>query len=250
MAYNIDLSNQVALVTGGIQGIGLGISKTLARAGAAIAVCDILPESDPKVISGLGELKNAGAQVFYIRRDLGSEKECHEMIDILIEKFNRLDIFIANAAITGKGGGWDAAFNVNVKSIFFCYERAKEYLKAACGRIVILSSGSVFTGGTGIPEYIVTKGGAHALVRYLARECAPFGIRVNGVAPAVIMTEMTLTRFGSAEKMLQYYEGKLPLGKIGTIEDVANAVLYLGSDMSGWTCGETLLLDGGRTYLS
>jgi NAD(P)-dependent dehydrogenase (short-subunit alcohol dehydrogenase family) len=87
------------------------------------------------------------------------------------------------------------------------------------------------------------------MIRFLARECARLGIRVNGIAPAVIMTDMTLTRFGSTENMLKHYENKLPLNRIGTVEDVANTVLYLASDMSNWMCGETLLLDGGRLYL-
>ncbi|MCL2006866.1 MAG: SDR family oxidoreductase [Treponema sp.] len=250
MAYTIDLSNQVAFVTGGIRGIGLAISKTLAIAGATIAICDILPEDDPAVIKGKEELEKIGASFYYISRDLSIETFCREAIDLVIAQFGRLDIFIANAGITGKDGNWDAAFDLNVKGIYFCYERAKEHLERVAGRIVIISSASIFTGGTGIPEYIATKGGTQALVRYIAREGAPIGIRVNAVAPAVIMTEMTITRFGSAENMLKHYEGKLPLGRIGTVEDVANAVLYLASDMSNWTCGETLVLDGGRLHLS
>jgi len=250
MAYTIDLSNQVALVTGGIQGIGLGICKTLASAGASIAICDILNESNAQTLKGIEEIQLAGkGAVLYIKRDLSKQQHCYEVIDLLIEKFGRLDIFVANAGITGKGGNWDDAFNVNVKSVYYCYEKARQYLAQSEGRVVIMSSASVLSGGTGIPEYIASKGGTHALTRYLARECAPLGIRVNAVAPAVIMTDMTITRFGSEQKMLDHYEGRLPLNRIGTVEDVANTVLYLASNMSNWTCGETLLLDGGRLYL-
>ena len=250
MAYTIDLSNQVALVTGGIQGIGLAVCKTLASAGASVAVCDILDEDDPKTQKGLEEIEKAGdVKVFYIKKDLAVQEQCYEIIDILIEEFGRLDMFVANAGVTGKGNQWDAAYSVNVKSVYYCYERAKQYLVLSKGRIVIMTSASVFTGGTGIPEYIGSKGGTHAITRYIARECAPLGVRVNAVAPAVIMTEMTVKRFGSERNMLDYYKGKLPLNRIGTVEDVANAVLYLASDMSNWTCGETLMLDGGRLYL-
>ena len=240
----------MALVTGGIQGIGLGVCKAMACAGASIAVCDILSEDDPKTQKGISEIKKAGGvKVCYIKKDLAAQEQCYEVIDILIEEFGRLDIFVANAGITGKGNNWDAAYNVNVKSVYYCYEKAKQYLVQSQGRTVIISSASIFTGGTGIPEYIGSKGGTHAITRYIARECAPLGVRVNGVAPAVIMTEMTVTRFGSEQNMLSHYKGKLPLNRIGTIEDVANAVLYLASSMSNWTCGETLLLDGGRLYL-
>jgi len=144
MAYTIDLSNQVALVTGGIQGIGLGVCKTLACAGASIAVCDILSEDDPKTQKGIGDIKKAGdVKVFYIKKDLAAQEQCYEVIDVLIEEFGRLDIFVANAGITGKDNNWDAAYNVNVKSVYYCYEKAKQYLVQSQGRIVIMSTASV-----------------------------------------------------------------------------------------------------------
>lgn len=250
MAYSIDLSGQVAVVTGGIQGIGLAISKVLAMSGAEVVVCDIAQAEEERVVSGLSEIARSGGRTpRYLRRDLSREEECRAMVEEAAAQFGRLDILVANAAVVGKGGGWDTAFAVNVKGIYFACRQAMPYLAKTGGRVVIMTSASVYTGGTGIPEYIATKGGTSAMIRYLAREGAAQGVRVNGVAPAVIMTEMTLTRFGSAEKMLEHYEGKLPLGRIGTVEDVANGVLYLASGMSNWMCGETLLLDGGRLYL-
>ncbi|MCL2588042.1 MAG: SDR family oxidoreductase [Oscillospiraceae bacterium] len=248
MAYIIDLSNQAALVTGGAQGIGLAICKTLAAAGAKVALCDILDEHDARIQQALTEIAQAGAEeVLYIRRDLSIRQACYEVIDVVIEHFGKLDILVPNAAIPGKDN-WDLAFAVNVKSIHYCYEQAKPYLERTGGRIVIVSTGSVLSGGMNI-EYIGTKGGAHAMTRFIARECAPLGIRVNAVAPAVILSELMLKRFGSEEALLEHYKGKLPLGRMGTVTDIANAVLYLASDMSNWTCGETLLIDGGRLYL-
>ena len=250
MAYSVDLKNQVALITGGVQGIGLAIAKVLAEAGARIAVCDILSKEDTITKNGLEEIAKAGNQdPVFINKDLSVENDCYRMIDTVIETCGRLDILVLNAAVVGKGGKWDAAFNVNVKSLYCTAEYAKPFLEKTKGRIVIMTSASIFSGGTGIPEYIATKAGAHSMIRFLARECAGIGVRVNGVAPAVIMTDMTLTRFGSEENMLKHYENKLPLNRIGTVKDVANTVLFLASDMSDWMCGETLLLDGGRMYL-
>lgn len=250
MAFTIDLGGQVALVTGGIQGIGLAIGKTLAQAGARVVVCDIFEADSDKVHIGMGALRDAGDQEpAYLRHDLSIQENCYAMVDDIEAAFRRLDILVLNAAIVGKNGNWEAAFNVNVKGLWFTCDHARDLLAKTGGRVVILTSASVITGGTGIPEYIATKGGASAMIRYIAREFAPLGVRVNGVAPAVIMTDMTLTRFGSAEAMLEHYKGRLPLNRIGTVEDVANGVLYLASDMSSWTCGETLLLDGGRLYL-
>jgi NAD(P)-dependent dehydrogenase (short-subunit alcohol dehydrogenase family) len=250
VAYSIDLKDQVAVVTGGVQGIGLGIAKVLAQAGARIAVCDILPEEDAITRKGLAEITHAGDPApLFINKDLSDENSCCAMIDTVMETCGRLDILVLNAAVVGKAGNWDIAFHVNVKCLYGTANYAKPFLGKTKGRIVIMTSASIFTGGTGIPEYIATKGGTYAMIRFLARECAGLGIRVNGVAPAVIMTDMTLTRFGSPENMLKHYENKLPLNRIGTVEDVANTVLYLASGMSNWMCGETLLLDGGRLYL-
>ena len=250
MSYSVDLKNQVALITGGIQGIGLAIAKVLAEAGARVAVCDILPKEDETTKNGLEEIAKAGdLPPIFINKDLSAEDGCCGMIDAVIENCGRLDILVLNAAIVGKDGKWEAAFNVNVKGLYCTADYAKPFLEKTKGRIVIMTSASIFSGGTGIPEYIATKAGAYSMIRFLARECAGLGVRVNGVAPAVIMTDMTLTRFGSEENMLKYYENKLPLNRIGTVRDVANAVLFLASDMSNWMCGETLLLDGGRMYL-
>jgi NAD(P)-dependent dehydrogenase (short-subunit alcohol dehydrogenase family) len=250
MAYLIDLKGQVALVTGGVQGIGLAIAKVLAQAGARIAVCDILPEENEITRQGLAEIARAtDVYPLFINKDLSDENDCKKMVDMVIETCHRLDIIVFNAAVVGKGGKWDLAFRVNVKCLYCTANYAKPFLEKTKGRIIIMTSASIFTGGTEIPEYIATKGGTYAMVRFLARECAKIGIRVNGIAPAVIMTDMTLTRFGNAENMLKHYEGKLPMNRIGTVENVADTVLYLASDMSSWMCGETLLLDGGRLYL-
>lgn len=249
--YSIDLDGQVALVTGGIAGIGLATCRLLAQAGARVVVCDLLPRDDPRVGPGLAAITaTGGPPPIYLEFNLSTRDGCERMVKAARNEAGRIDVFVANAAVVGNGGRWSEAFDVNAVGVYETAEMLRDDLERTNGRICVMTSASILTGSTGIPEYIASKGAAHALIRYLARTYAPLGIRVNGVAPAVIMTDMTLTRFGSEQAMIDHYRGRLPLNRIGTVEDVAGAVLFLASELSNWMTGETLLLDGGRLYLN
>ena len=114
---------------------------------------------------------------------------------------------------------------------------------------MILTSASIFSGGTGIPQYVATKAGSYALTMFLAREYAKEGIRVNGIAPAVIMSKMLATRFGSEQAVREHYKQVMPLGKVGEPEDIANIALFLSSSMASYLCGEVLIADGGRMHI-
>ena len=114
------------------------------------------------------------------------------------------------------------------------------------GRIVNITSTCVFTGGTGIPQYVATKGGIYSLTRYMAKTYAPLGILVNAVMPSVIMSEMIMTRYSSEEEMLAHYIPQMPIRRIGYPEDIARVVLFLCSDLSSFICGEIIVADGGR----
>jgi NAD(P)-dependent dehydrogenase (short-subunit alcohol dehydrogenase family) len=117
------------------------------------------------------------------------------------------------------------------------------------GRIVNITSTCVQTGGTGIPQYVATKAGAYSLTRYLAKTYAPLGIIVNAVMPAVIMSEMIMTRYSSEEEMMAHYIPQMPVRRIGYPEDIANVVLFLCSELSSFICGEIIVADGGRMHV-
>jgi NAD(P)-dependent dehydrogenase (short-subunit alcohol dehydrogenase family) len=112
-----------------------------------------------------------------------------------------------------------------------------------------LTSTCAISGGTGIPQYVATKGGAYSLTRFLARTYAPLGILVNGIMPAVIMSDMIMTRYRSEEEMINHYTPIMPIKRIGYPEDVAGIVLFLCSDLSNFLCGEIIVADGGRMYV-
>jgi NAD(P)-dependent dehydrogenase (short-subunit alcohol dehydrogenase family) len=142
------------------------------------------------------------------------------------------------------------SYDVHVKGVFNCSEAVKDHMAArGSGRIVNLTSTCAFSGGTGIPQYVATKGGTFALTRYLARTYAPLGILVNGVMPAVIMSDMIMTRYKTKEEMMQHYTPIMPIRRIGYPEDIAGIVLFLCSDLSGFLCGEIIVADGGRMHV-
>lgn len=242
MAYSIDLSGKVAIVTGGARGIGEAIARFLARAGAQVVIDDLAePE---KVQPTLDEIEKVGPRPFYLQEDISQPESAYRMVQQTLDKFGRVDILVNNAGVVAD---WDKSFAVHVKGVYYCSEAVKDHMaQRGNGRIVNLTSTCVFSGGTGIPEYVGTKGGTFSLTRYLARTYAPMGILVNGVMPAVIMSDMIMTRYKTKEEMIEHYIPMMPVRRIGYPEDVAGVVLFLCSELSAFLCGEVIVVDGGR----
>lgn len=245
MSYSIDLSGQVAVVTGGAKGIGKAIARSLTRAGAQVVIDDIVSET--KIESVLEEIEKLGPRPHYIRADISDKEEAQRLMDETYQKYSDLNILINNAGVVAD---WDKSYAVHVKGLYYCSEAAKDYMKKQNkGRIVNITSTCVHSGGTGIPEYVASKAGAYSLTRYLARTYASMGILVNGVMPAVIMSDMIMTRYESKEEMIQHYEPIMPIGRIGYPEDVAGIVLFLCSELSSFLCGQIIVADGGRMHV-
>lgn len=244
MAYLVKLEGQVALVTGAGQGIGAAIAKKLAEAGAQVVINDVCEAE--KVEETLADCEAVGKRPLYCRCDISDEAQVQQMVSGIVEKYGRLDILVNNAGIVAD---WDKSYDVNTKAMYYCSEAAKPHLAKVGGRIVILTSASVFSGGTGYPQYNVTKAGCYALTLFLARNYAKLGIRVNGIAPAVIMSKMLVTRFGSEEAIYEHYKDIMPLGRIGYPEDIANITLFLSCELSRYMTGEVLIADGGRMHV-
>ena len=244
MAYSIDLTGQVALITGAGRGIGAKTALVLATAGAQTVINDVMKPEDCAAL--IEEIGSVGLRPYYIPCDISNEIAVIDMLAQINRLFGRLDMLVNNAGIVAD---WGRSFGVNTMGVYYCTEHAREYLKKTGGRVVILTSASVFTGGTGIPAYNVTKAGAYALIMFFARNFSKDGIRVNGIAPAVIKSDMTITRFGSEENMLAHYKDIMPLGHIGTPDDVASTALFLLSPMSNMITGEVLVVDGGRMHI-
>lgn len=245
MTYTINLSGKTAIVTGAGKGIGKSVAKILTRAGAQVVIDDILSEEEIKPV--LDEIENFGIRPDYIRADISLEDQAKFLIDETFNRHNQIDILINNAGVVAD---WDKSYAVHVKGLYYCSDFAKDYMSdQKSGRIVNITSTCVHSGGTGIPEYIASKAGAYSLTRYMARTYAPMGILVNGVMPAVIMSDMIMTRYKSEEEMIEHYKPIMPIGRIGYPEDIANIVLFLCSELSSFLCGEIIVADGGRMHI-
>ena len=245
MAYPIDLSGQVAIITGAGKGIGEASARYLAQAGAQTVIVDLVsPDTVKPVIENIEKL---GPKPVYIKADISDQTKVEKMVQDTLDKFGRIDILVNNAGVVAN---WEISNAVHIKGVHYCSEAVKEHMaERGTGRIVNLTSTCVFTGGTGIPEYVASKGGTYALTRYQAKTYAPLGILVNGIMPAVIMSDMIMTRYDSEEEMIEHYTPQMPIRRIGYPEDIAKIILFLCSDLSGYINGEIIVADGGRMHV-
>ena len=245
MSYSIDFEGKVAIITGAAKGIGKATAKLLAKAGAQVVIDDIAPMD--AAAATLDEIEKVGLRPFYIRKDISREENCQELVQETLAKFKRVDFLVNNAGVVAD---WDKSYAIHVKGLHYCSEAVKDHMaERGDGRIVNITSTCVQTGGTGIPQYVATKAGAYSLTRYLAKTYAPLGIIVNAVMPAVIMSEMIMTRYANEEEMMAHYIPQMPVRRIGYPEDIANVVLFLCSELSSFICGEIIVADGGRMHV-
>ena len=241
MTYKIDLDGKVCLITGAAKGIGLAAAKILTEAGAQVVIDDILnpDEAQSKINCIPGPNKP-----YYIQKDISKEENVKAMVDEVIDKFSSIDILINNAGVLAD---WDLSFAIHTKGLYYCSEEViKHMVPRGYGKIINITSTSVFSGGTGFPQYVATKSGAFALTKYFAKTYAKHGILVNGIMPAVVYSDMMLRRFEKKEKMINHYKDKMPIKRIGYPEDIAKVILFLSSNLSDFICGEVLVADGGR----
>lgn len=245
MAYSIDLNNKVAIITGAAKGIGKETAKLLTEAGAQVVIDDIVEEA---VISPvLDEIAQVGARPLYVRKDISIEGNAEQLVETVVNEFGKVDILVNNAGVVAN---WQKSWDVHVMAPYYCAEAVRADMeKRNAGKIINISSTCAFSGGTGIPQYATTKGGMFSLTRYLARTYAPLGILVNGVMPAVIMSDMIMTRYSSEEEMLEHYVPIMPIKRIGYPIDIARIILFLSSELSSFLVGEVIVADGGRMHV-
>lgn len=249
MTLNTDLQGKVALVTGGSRGIGRAITLALAGEGAAVVVNYRAQEAAARSVISL--VQQAGGRAVACRADLTRAGEVDHLFQQIDETFGGLDILVLNAGQVGRGPvqeisdeEWTQVLDVNLSGAFYCLRAAVPRLIArGGGSIITISSDVAKTGGrtTGV-HYAASKGGLVAMMLTLARQLAPYGIRVNDVAPAEIQTDMLAQR--SAES-LAGARNKIPLKRLGTPEDVAPAVVFLASEAARFITGISLDVNGG-----
>lgn len=246
MTVHIDLSDQIAVVTGAARGFGQAIAVRLAEAGAQVVVADVLEESAAQPT--LSAIAAVGAAPMYVQADLSQEAGCHGLVTTVVARFGRVDVLVNNAAVTK--GTWQQVFAVNVFAPHALNEAAFEDMRTRrSGKIVNITTSGTFSGGGDGIAYNASKGAADSMTRYQARRFAAEGVTLNAVAPGPMLTDMMESYFGS-EAFTRHYTPQMPTGKVLSPEEVSGTVLFLCSPLSDALCGETLLADAGRVRLS
>ncbi|MGH9370889.1 MAG: SDR family NAD(P)-dependent oxidoreductase [Vicinamibacterales bacterium] len=239
---------QTALVTGSGRGIGKGIALALARAGCGVAVnYYIEPQRAEETVA---ELKALGVDAFAVRADVGIRSEVRQMIDDVVGRFGRLDLLVNNAGVQTwtpfldvTEEEWDRVIRTNLKGCFLCSQAAAAQMKAqGGGAIVNIGSGCNKVPFPGLVAYTASKGGIEMLTKVAAVELAEHRIRVNCVAPGAVEVERTKLE---AEDYAGTWAALTPLDRVGTPDDIANAVLFFAGSESAFITGQTIWVDGG-----
>ena len=242
-----DLSGKVALVTGASRGIGCGIAKTLAKNGAHV-VCVSRKVSDVQSVAD--EIIAAGGAATAVACDISDSDNVSKLIKETVATHDHLDILVNNAGVTRDNllmrmseDDWNTVLNINLKAVFIAIKAvARTMMKQRNGRIINISSVVGLMGNAGQVNYAASKAGLIGLTKSTARELASRGITANCIAPGYIATDMT-NELG--DEVRQSLNEKIPLGRIGQVEDIAYAVAFLASDEAEYITGQTLAIDGG-----
>ena len=242
------LKGKTALITGASQGIGKEIAYRYERAGADIAFTYISSKDITHKLEE--ELTVRGVKCKGYRVDAADHDATHEMVKDVIAHFGRIDVLINNAGITDDSlllrmseQTWDRVIGVNLKSVFNTTKAVVPYMmKQRGGSIINISSVVGIKGNAGQSNYAASKAGVIGFTKSIALEYGGRGIRCNAIAPGFIETEMTAKL---DEKTVQGWRDEIPLKRGGNVDDVAEAAMYLGSDLAGYVTGQVLQVDGG-----
>lgn len=248
------LDNKVAIVTGGSQGIGQGVAALFAEEGAKIVIADIDTEAGENTVKALMD-KNLDAR--FHKTDVSNENDVKNLIEYTINEFGKLDILVNNAGINFRKAvhetsleEWNHLMGINLTGPFLCSKYAiPELQKEATSSIINMASWHAETTITRLAAYASAKGGLTALTRQMALDYGQHQIRVNAVGPGSVDTPLLQQTFASLENPEKSFEESLafnPLGRVGTVEDIAKACLFLASDDSTYVSGQTILVDGGQ----
>jgi NAD(P)-dependent dehydrogenase (short-subunit alcohol dehydrogenase family) len=249
----VSLEGRVAVVSGAASGIGFGTAARLAEFGATVVLLDISQEKGKRAEAEIAAL---GGRALFIACDVRSEADCRRAVEETVREFGRIDILFNNAGVTVRKNAvelreeeWDLVVDVMLKGTYLLSRHVIPHMIAAGGGSIInMGSGWALKGGPDAVAYCAAKGGILNMTRAMAIDHGRHGIRVNCVCPGDIDTPLLRSecaQLGRDEAEFMAEAARRPLARVGTPEDVANAILFFASDLSKWVTGASLVVDGG-----
>ena len=249
----LSLEGKVAMVTGAASGIGRGIAKRLAEMGARVVLLDI---NEEKGTDAAAEIMAQGGKAKFVRCDVRSNTDCQKVAETVIKEFQKIDILCNNTGIAIRKNvvdleerEWDLALDVTLKGIYLLSHHVIPHMiQNGGGSIINTGSGWSLKGGPKAASYCAAKAGVLNLTRAMAIDFGKHNIRVNCVCPGDVDTPMLRSecaQLGEDEEKFMKDAANRPIPRLGTPEDVANAILFFASDMSMWVTGASLVVDGG-----
>ena len=243
------LDNKIAIITGGAAGIGKATATLFAQEGAKVVVWDLDEIRGNEIVN---ELTSKGLTACFAKVNTANYSEIEKAAKDVFDKFDSIDILINNAGITRDSTlkkmtpeQWQQVIDVNLTGVFYCTKIVAEYmLQKNYGRIINASSVVGLYGNFGQTNYVATKSGLIGMTKTLARELGRKGITVNAIAPGFIATEMVAKM---PAEVIDQMKSKVPVGRLGSPKDIANAYLFLSSDAASYINGAVLSVDGGMT---
>lgn len=246
-----EMKGSVAVVTGGAAGIGRAAALAFAAQGASVVVADLKVEAGKQVAR---TIEDAGGKAIFVKTDVSKSADVDALIESTVSTFGRLDYAFNNAGIEGQLGttadcteeNFDRTLAINLRGLWLCLRREiREMLRQGGGAIVNMSSVAGIVGFANLPAYVASKHGVLGLTKTAALEYAQKGIRVNAVCPGVIHTEMIDRVTGKDPAVEKQFVGLEPMGRMGTPEEIAGAVVWLCSKSAAFVTGHGLVIDGG-----
>ncbi len=240
--------SKTAIVTGASRGIGKACALRLARAGMDVAVN--YNSSEEEALKVVNAIKEMGQEAVAIKANVSDRKEVGNLFREAYKQFGHIDVLVNNAGVVDDAyllmlnmDSLDRSMDINVKGYFYCCQQAAlKMFRQKSGKIVNISSVSSKLALAGQSVYSATKGAVNSMTATLAKELAPYGIQVNAVAPGFISTEMIEA---IPEDKKEEYLKSIPMGRLGTVEEVAEVVNMLCSDVSSYITGQVIVMDGG-----
>ena len=247
------LRGRAGVVTGAASGLGRATSLEFARSGARVVIADRAAAEGVAVVA---EIVATGGDAVFVETDVTDPGACEALVAACVSTFGSLDFAVNNAGTTGQPGSvvdypldaWRSTMAINLDGVFFSMRAELPVMVArGSGAIVNVASGAGLVGFAGLPAYVASKHGVVGLTKSAALECAPRGVRVNCVCPGSVRTPMLEGFMGGDERVERAMTAGVPMGRLGTPDEIAAAIVWLCSDAASYMVGHALVVDGGAT---